>query len=49
MSKKNYTNPCRNCDNFCYLFPTPYSLLPTPYSQIRCSLWYINCKLNRWC
>ncbi|WP_293027770.1 hypothetical protein, partial [Moorena sp. SIO3I8] len=35
-----YTNPCRNCDNFCSLFPTPYSLLPTPYSlfPVPCSL-----------
>ncbi|NEO12128.1 MULTISPECIES: hypothetical protein [unclassified Moorena] len=23
-----------NCDNFCYLLPTPYSLLPTPYSLL---------------
>ncbi|NEO94012.1 MAG: hypothetical protein F6K56_28965 [Moorea sp. SIO3G5] len=28
----SYSNPCRNCDNFFYLFPIPYSLFPTPYS-----------------
>ncbi|NEO92697.1 MAG: hypothetical protein F6K56_21630 [Moorea sp. SIO3G5] len=25
-----YTNPCRNCENFCSLFPTPCSLFPDP-------------------
>ncbi|NEO37292.1 MAG: hypothetical protein F6J90_13550 [Moorea sp. SIOASIH] len=40
MHPYHYTNPCRNCDNFCSLFPTPYSLLPTPYSlfPVPCSL-----------
>ncbi|NEO40484.1 MAG: hypothetical protein F6J90_30755 [Moorea sp. SIOASIH] len=25
-------NPCRNCENFCSLFPTPCSLFPVPCS-----------------
>ncbi|NEP24039.1 hypothetical protein [Moorena sp. SIO3I6] len=28
------SNPCRNCENFCYLFPTPDSRLPTPDSRL---------------
>ncbi|WP_293094155.1 hypothetical protein [Moorena sp. SIOASIH] len=27
-----YSNPCRTCENFCSLFPFPYSLLPVPCS-----------------
>ncbi|NET85560.1 MAG: hypothetical protein F6J94_27790 [Moorea sp. SIO1F2] len=29
-----YRDPCRDCENFFPLLPTPYSLLPVPFAVL---------------